>query len=144
MQVVSRDDLRAQRFPQLGYSAQDKSQLNLATFAQAHAALQAGAHVLVDGMTFSRAAEREALSQIARRCDAVFQPVLLDCPLALAESRVRVSSSHPAADRSVQRVREVAARFEPCGPEVWRLNAQRPVAALAQEFLQRFRVCAAQ
>lgn len=139
LHIVSRDEIRVRQFPLSGYSASEKAQLNSETFRQAEQALRTGWHVLVDGLPFSRVTERDALAQVALRCDARFQMILLDCPLALAESRI-TSSSHPAADRTVVRVREVAARFEPCGPEVWRLDAQRPTPVLADELELRFRV----
>lgn len=131
---ISRDEIRAQRFLGLGPEAW-KPLANQATEDAARAALAQGASVVVDGATFAATALRERFAQAAHDHAARFVVVWVDCPVEEAIRRVqRSNATHPApSERDAARVLEVAARFQPPGPESIRLDAQRPQEELHAE-----------
>jgi predicted kinase len=127
---VSRDEIRGRLFasdpPEVW-----KPKANLETERCSRAALARGESVVVDGATFAAAALRARFAQAARDHGARFVTVWVDCPVDEAIRRVAASSAgHPAAaERNAERVREVAARFQP-PVEALRLDATQPVATL--------------
>lgn len=128
--IVSRDTLRAQKFPRLGYGDADKAQVNLAVFEATAARLRAGESCIVDGMTFAGRAQREQLRQAVQDGGAGLLWIYLDCPPALAAQRIAAQKNHPAADRGAALAEEVARRFEPVGADALVLDAAEPPPAL--------------
>jgi predicted kinase len=124
--VLSRDLVRRELFAHPDYSAGEKRAVFDEMLRRAGRQLLAGRDVLIDGMTFSRAAERERAEACAEAAGAGFLAVHCDCPLEVALTRVRAqeeaAAGHPAGDRDEALVRQVAARFEPVGPTVPRLD----------------------
>lgn len=135
--VLSRDLVRRELIAQPDYSAGEKRTVFDALLRRAGLELADGRNVLIDGMTFSRAAERERAAASAEAAGAVFLAVHCDCPLEVALERVRAqgkaAAAHPAEDRNEALVREVADRFEPVSSSVARLDMRGDPERLARE-----------
>jgi predicted kinase len=131
---VSRDDLRAgwDDGP-LGYGESDKARLFAAVLEAAGAELAAGRDVVVEGMPFSRTAEREAARALARGHDAGCVLALLDVPVAEARRRVEAATGHVAQDRRPGLVDDVAARFAPVDAGTVVVDARADVAVVVGE-----------
>jgi predicted kinase len=133
--VLSRDLVRRELFAHPDYSADEKRAVFEELLRRAGSELADGRDVLIDGMTFSHAAEREQAAACAEAAGAGFLAVHCDCPLEVALARVRAGEpatvAHPAGDRDEALVREVAARFDPVGPTVARLDMREHPDRLA-------------
>ena len=121
---LSRDDLRARGFGQQSAAA-GKALAWLQILNQLPSLLGKGASVIVEGMPFSRASERDQLAALASKHHAYFHLLWLDCPLDLAKARIRNGPAHSAPDRNVGLVDAVAARFEPLPPAAYRLDGEQ-------------------
>lgn len=139
LRLVSRDAIRAAMFPRCGYSFAEKQ-------AALHGVLLAveingllGASSVIDGITFSRVEDRRRLGDLVHRHRFRLVQVMLDCPIEVARERVLRDlggAAHPAADRNVDLVDAVAARFAAPPPEAIRIDASQPqddVLRLARE-----------
>ena len=126
--LVDRDAIRAELFPDCRFTDAEKRIANAAVLERLQRHCAAGESCLVDGMTFSRRSEREAVRDIAAAHGAGFLMLWLDCPVEAAVARVD-AAPHPAKDRNAALVREVAARFEPPQDAV-RIDATLPVAEI--------------
>ena len=135
--VLSRDVVRRELVAQPDYSAGEKRAVFYALLSRAGPELADGRDVLIDGMTFSRAAERENAAASAEAAGAVFLAVQCECPLEVALDRVRAqrkaAAAHPAGDRDEALVREVAARFEPVSSSAAHLDMCIDPDRLARE-----------
>ena len=131
---ISRDEIRAHRFMDLGPEAW-KPLANEATEAAARAALARGESAVIDGATFAAAALRQRFAQAAQDHAARFLVIWVDCPVEEAQRRVaRSNANHPApSERDAARVLEVAARFQAPGPEAIHLDALHPLDQLQRE-----------
>lgn len=109
--LIDRDAIRAQLFPECAFTHAEKRAANQAVLEALRAHCIAGRESLLDGMTFGRRSEREAVRAIAAKHGFRFIALWLDCPVEVAAARV-AAQPHPAADRDPALVREVAARFE--------------------------------
>ena len=135
--VLSRDLVRRELVVRPDYSAGEKRAVFEALLSRVASELADGRDVIIDGMTFSRAAERDRAAASAEAAGAVFLAVYCDCPLEVALDRVRAqgkaAAGHPAGDRDEALVREVAARFEPVSSSVARLDMRNGPDRLAGE-----------
>ena len=129
--LVDRDRLRAELFPDCRFTDAEKQAANRAVLERLERNCATGLGSLVDGMTFSRESEREAVRRIALQHGYVYQALWLDCPIELGITRIE-GQAHGAADRGAALVREVAARFE--APR----DALRIDATLPLEDIRRF------
>ena len=127
---VDRDALRARLFPGRRVTAAQKRAANAAVWRAAGALLQARCSVIIDGMTFARAAQRRQARALARRLGARCAEIFLDCPVALARERIAAGGPHPAGDRSPVLATRVARRFAPVSRRVLRLDARLPLRVL--------------
>lgn len=127
--MANRDEIRLAMFPDCRWSDVEKQAATEALFLAVEARASMGKSCIVDGMSFSKSAERERVAEIAARYTCVHVPVWLDCPVELAARRVECQREHPAGDRSAQRVREVAARFAPVAPNVLQMPAELNINA---------------
>ena len=123
--LIDRDAIRAQLFPECAFTPAEKQAANQAVLATLRAHCVAGRESLLDGMTFGRRREREAVRAIAMELGFRFIALWLDCPVDMAAARV-AAQPHLAADRGPALVREVAARFEPPEDAV-KLDATLPL-----------------
>lgn len=128
--LVDRDAIRSRLFPDCAFTHAEKQAANQAVLETLRANCRSGVSSLLDGMTFGRENEREAVRAIAAEHGFQFVALWLDCPADVAAERV-AAQPHPAADRSPELVREVATRFE--RPE----DAVRIDATLAPEAVRR-------
>jgi predicted kinase len=129
--LIDRDRIRDRFFPDCRFTAAEKQAANQAVLEQLRANCMARKSSLLDGMTFGRESERQAVLAIATEHGFACSVLWLDCPVDVAAERV-ADQPHPAADRSPQLVREVAQRFEKPIDAV-RLDATLP----AEEILKR-------
>lgn len=135
--VLSRDLVRRELFADPDYGTEEKRAAFDELVGRAGRELSQQRDVLIDGMTFSRAAERERAAASAEAAGAAFLAVHCECPLDVALARVRAqreaAGTHPAGDRDEALVRKVAARFEPPGPTAARLDMRDDPQRLAHE-----------
>lgn len=85
--------------------------------------------VILDGMTFASTADRLVYAALARRSGALWLPVLVEVPLAVALARVLEDckqARHPAPDRCPELVERVHRRFAPVGPQVLVIDGTAP------------------
>jgi predicted kinase/mannose-6-phosphate isomerase-like protein (cupin superfamily) len=133
MRRLSRDAIRWDLFAQPVYDTAEKQRILAVMLERAAAHLAAGEDVALDGATFSRQADRDAVAALARRRGAGLVIALCELPLAEAEARIAadvVAARHSAQDRRPGLAADVAARFDPPGPDVLRLDmTQSPEAA---------------
>jgi len=133
---INRDSLRAQLFPDCQFTLEEKQAAYAAVLKWLRAYCSLGESTLIDGMTFGRRAERQAVRAIALKYQFRFAPVWLDCPVEVAMQRV-AAQQHLAGDRAPDLVRAVAARFEAPNHAI-RIDATLPpkeVFALAETAL---------
>jgi adenylylsulfate kinase len=109
--LIDRDRIRDRLFPDCRFTEAEKQAANQAVLEQLRANCAAGKSSLLDGMTFGRESERQAVRTIAVEHGFHCTVLWLDCPVDLAAERV-AKQTHPAVDRTPQLVRDVAARFE--------------------------------
>lgn len=110
-ELVDRDAIRAQLFPECAFTHVEKQAANQVVLETLRANCAVGRSSLLDGMTFGRRAERQAVQAIAAEHGLRCVGLWLDCPADVAMARV-AAQPHLAADRSPELVREVAQRFE--------------------------------
>jgi predicted kinase len=138
--VLSRDTLRAELYERPDLGAEEKRATFEELLRRLGARLGQGGDALVEGMPFSRRAERDAVARLARARGALPFTVLCDLPVELAAQRVARDAGGGPADRRPALVRAVAARFEPLEHEDLRLamtddpvaGARTVAAALGQ------------
>lgn len=134
--IVDRDGIRAQRFPGVPVNPRITALANAAMEDRIGARLAGGDSVIADGRTWASAPERRRLAELARDAGAMIEQIWIDVPVAVAIERVTFScATHPASDRDAALVRQVAARFEPPGPEALHLDGTRAVAELVDAVL---------
>ncbi len=129
--LIDRDRIRDRLFPDCRFTEAEKQAANQAALEALRANCAAGESSLLDGMTFGRESERQAVRAVAAERGIACILLWLDCPVDVAAERV-ASQPHPAADRRPQLVREVAQRFEKPG-DALRLDA----TLSAEEILKR-------
>lgn len=130
---VNRDVVRAAMFPQCAYSDSEKRAAVDAVMIAVEANCRLSRNSIVDGMTFADAGTLRRLRKNCARHDFTVVALWLDCPVAEAQRRVRADHDagvHLAADRGVDLVSRVAARFDQPPADVIRLDATAPAAAV--------------
>lgn len=125
---IDRDALRAALFPDCRFTDEEKQAANAAVLESLKWQCSQGVSSLIDGMTFSRQSEREAVRAIAAEHGFRFIMLWLDCPVEVAIARLQ-GASHLAGDRDAGLVRAVAGRFEKPDDAI-RLDATLPVSEL--------------
>ena len=109
---LSRDEVRAEMFHPVTYSADEKASAFREVLVRAGECLREGRDVILEGMPFSRRPERDAARELAEESGAEFELLQCVCPDEVALERIRSASGHPAADRSEALFHEVKSRFE--------------------------------
>ena len=128
--LIDRDAIRSELFPDCAFTQAEKQAANQAVLERLREHCKAGRSSLLDGMTFGRESERQAVRSIAAEHGYRFIGLWLDCPVDVAVARVTVQT-HPAADRSPELVRQVAVRFEKPEDAV-RIDATLPLDEICQ------------
>jgi predicted kinase len=108
---INRDKLRAELFPDCRYTEEEKRAAYAAVLRWLRAHCAVGESCLIDGMTFGRRAERNAVRAVAVKHGFRFLALWLDCPVEVAMQRV-AAQAHVAGDRAPDLVKAVAARFQ--------------------------------
>ena len=126
--LIDRDQIRDRLFPDCRFIEAEKQAANQAVLETLRANCIAGKSSLLDGMTFGRESERHAVRAVAGEHGFDCTLLWLDCPVDVAAQRV-ARQPHPAADRTPQLVRDVAARFERPS-DALRLDATLPQAEI--------------
>ena len=111
---LSRDEIRAELFMSPSYSEAEKAEAFESMLIVAAYELSQGSDVILEGMPFSRRAERDAARELASRAGADLELIHCVCPEEVALSRI-ASQQHMAADRTECLYFEVKSRFEAFG-----------------------------
>ena len=140
LSLVSRDAIRAAMFHPCRYAEQEKQAAYRAVLLAVASCLELGRSCVVEGMPFSRASEVDELRELAQRAGARFMPVLLDCPVEVAQARAhrdRVGQGRSPDDRDERLVARVAERFEAPPSDALRLDATAPPETIVKAILNR-------
>ena len=135
LRLVSRDVIRDALFPACRYTPTEQRAAFRAVVLAVEVNCALGVGSVIDGMTFSRAADLARVDELARRYDALSVPIWLDVPPHVARERIArdlTRGAHPAADRNPELVAQVARRFEPPPPTVAAIDASLPVDAVRE------------
>ena len=144
LRLVNRDDIRQARFPGGGFSDEEKQAANDSVLRAVTANCRLGASSIVDGWAFSRRSDLETLRRCVQQAGGRLLPLLLDCPVELAKSRVAAdaaAAAHPARDRDAALVGAVASRFEAPPEDAVRLDAGEAhdvVCRIAEQAIRNF------
>jgi predicted kinase len=128
---ICRDRIRAAMFPHCAHTPAEKRAAFRALLLALEVNCALGRSSVIDGMTFSRRADLDALAAVLRGYPQLALPMLVDCPPELARARIAADPApHPAGDRSPALVDQVQARFDapPAGVAV--VDARLPRAAM--------------
>ena len=128
--LIDRDCIRDRLFPDCRFTEAEKQAANQAVLETLRAHCAAGKSSLLDGMTFGRESERQAVRAICAQHGFECALLWLNCPVEVAMERV-FRQPHPAVDRTPQLVRDVAARFEK-PKDALRLDATLPIEELLE------------
>lgn len=128
---INRDTLRAQLFPDCQFTPEEKQAAYASVLKWLRAHCDLGEGSLIDGMTFGRRAERQAVRAIAVKHGFRFVALWLDCPVEVAAERV-AAQQHVAGDRAPDLVRAVAGRFEKPSTAV-RIDATLPMEEVLKQ-----------
>jgi predicted kinase len=147
LSVISRDVIREALFRPCGFSELEKQTAYRALLIATSACLMLGRSCVIDGMTFSRTAEIDDMRAVADNAGARFLPVLLDCPIEIAQARARAESAgHRRASidcDAAALIAAVAQRFEKPPADVLRVDATTApevIAAAIIDRVERFRL----
>jgi len=137
LHVVDRDAIRAALFPRCEFTSAEKDAANAAVLGAVEANCRLGRASLVDGMTFARASDLDALRERVVASGFRLLPLFLECPAEVARARVttQMGSAHPACDRSPALVTAVAARFDAPPADARRIDANQPEDAMCRDAL---------
>ena len=112
---VCRDLIRRAMFPSSNFSRLEKRAAFRAVLLATEINCLLDAPSVLDGMTFSRRKDFDAVAEIAARHEFVVLPLLVECGSATARQRIEadmVDGAHPAGDRRPALVDAVVARFQ--------------------------------
>ncbi len=136
LRTVSRDVIRDALFPECRYTPTEQRAAFRAVLLAVEVNCALGVGSVIDGMTFSRAADLDRVDALARRYDARAVPIWLDVPPHVARERIArdlTRGAHPAADRNPELVAQVARRFEAPPPSVAAIDASLPIEAVREQ-----------
>jgi predicted kinase len=111
---ICRDRIRAAMFPGCTFTPAEKHAAFRAVLTALEVNCAFGRSSVIDGMTFSRRADLQALDRVLGRYPVLALPIYLACPPQLARERIAQDPRpHDARDRSPELVDQVLARFDP-------------------------------
>jgi predicted kinase len=113
--LVSRDAIRAAMFDPCEHNDLEKHAAHEAAMLSIEHCLALGRSCVIDGMTFSRNVDVERVRAMSRKTGAHFMPVFFDCPVEIAQERIRkdvrtTNNVHRSGEEEL--VAKVAERFE--------------------------------
>lgn len=130
---VCRDHIRSAMFPRCDHTPAEKRAAQKALYTALEVNCLLGRSSVIDGMTFSRRSDLEAVDKVIAPYSVQAMPIYLDVPPSLARERVASDQHvHLARDRTPALVDEVMARFETPPPGCTVLDAKLPVQELVQ------------
>ena len=136
LRVVSRDVIRDALFPECRYTPTEQRAAFRAVLLAVEVNCALGVGSVIDGMTFSRAADLDRVDTLARRYDARAVPIWLDVPPHVARERIArdlTRGAHPAADRNPELVAQVVRRFQSPPPSVPAIDASLPADTVREQ-----------
>jgi len=125
--IIDRDAIRAGMFPPYVMGVEEKAAATAALWLAVRAMLEAGQGVIIDGMTFSRRADRDTARGLAHAFDAAWLPVEVRVTQREAMARIRAQATHSSKERTPRLVRLVAARFAPVDADTLVIDGTRPL-----------------
>jgi predicted kinase len=130
---ICRDAIRAAMFPGCSFSPAEKRAAFRALLTALEVNCALGRSSVLDGMTFARRADLEAVDRAIGAYPVRALPIFVDCPPELARERIEADRSrHPARDRVPQLVDQVMARFEPPPAGCAVVDARLPAAEMCE------------
>ena len=138
--ILSRDDLRSRLVKRPMFSAEENARLLDRLLEELRENCRSGRNTIVDGLTFAREGELERVQEAAHAGGARFVAVWLDCPVEIAQARVRRDlelGRHSSTNRTPELVHKTACAFRKLPPHVTKLDAQAPTKELGQHLLAR-------
>lgn len=109
--LLRTDVVRKELYPDPSYSSEESAAVYDELFERARAALETGAHVVLDG-TFRSVALRERAAEVAADCGAAFRPVRVTCVESVVRERIAARADDPSdADFAIHK--QIKAEFEP-------------------------------
>ncbi len=140
LSLISRDSIRAAMFEPCAHVDLEKQAAYDALLLSLAACLKLGRSCVIDGMTFSRKADVTGARTIAQEAGAYFLPIFFDCPLEVAQERVRRDALHKThnAHRSGEEdlVAEVAERFDPPPADVLKVDGTLSPHVLVEHIIE--------
>jgi predicted kinase len=146
LHAIDRDRIRAALFPQCTFTREEKEAANAAVLAAVAANCRLGRTSLVDGLTFARARELEALRECVVEAGYRLLPLFIDCLVAVARARIAAqaqSTGHVAGDRKPSLAAEVAGRFDAPPADACRIESDQPEQDMCGEALTAVRAALA-
>ncbi len=110
---ICRDRIRAAMFPRCAFTPAEKQAAQRAVLTALEVNCALGRDSVLDGMTFSRRTELQAIDAVLAPYAVRCLPIHVDCPPELARQRIMAAAGHPALDRTPELVDQVLRRFEP-------------------------------
>lgn len=126
---VCRDAIRAAMFPACDFSYLEKRASFRAVLLALEINCLLGASSVLDGMTFSRREDFDAVAELAAKHGLGVLPLLVECKPSLARLRIErdlAHGRHPAGDRRPALVDAVLARFETPPEGTVRIDGEAP------------------
>jgi predicted kinase len=126
--IISRDQIRDAMFQPCAYTDLEKKAAYDALLIALGTCLELHRSCILDGMTFSRSQEVDAVRRICESHAARVFFVLLELPIIVAQQRIRADIKKgidAPLDRDEGLVKIVADRFQPPPSDVIILDAQR-------------------
>ncbi|MBC6941853.1 MAG: hypothetical protein DWB45_03910 [Xanthomonadales bacterium] len=135
---ICRDAIRAAMFPTCSYTRMEKR----AAFRGVLMALEIncvlGAPSVLDGMTFARRKDFDAVAATAAQHGHAVLPLLVECRPSLARLRIErdvARGSHPAGDRLPALVDAMTTRFDAPPEGTLRIDGEAPSAQMCAQAL---------
>lgn len=136
VRIVDRDGIRRALFPECAYSQPEKRAAVQAAFLAVEVNSALGESTVVDGMTFSKSRDLNALAELAAKYGMTFVPIWLDASAELAKSRIQADidagRNHFAEDRSPEMIDPILSGFQRPPPTVPVIDASLPMERVCE------------
>jgi len=133
---VCRDAIRAAMFPACEFSYLEKRAAFRAVLLALEINCLLDASSVLDGMTFSRREDLDAVAAVAAKHHFSMLPLLVECRPSLARERIErdlAGGAHLATDRRPALVDAVVARFDLPPEGVLRVDGEAPMPAMCAQ-----------
>lgn len=133
---VCRDTIRRAMFPTSNYSRMEKRAAFRAVLLALEINCLLDASSVLDGMTFSRRKDFDAVAELAGRLGFSVLPLLVECRPALARQRIEadmVHGVHPSGDRRPALVDAVVSRFQALPAGTIRIDGESAIDVMCAQ-----------